>query len=288
MPAATTHAEFAKTVYAAMAEEEKQKITSLPMFYLGSQGPDLFFFHKYMFLPNSLNQYGGMMHADKVKETIAYMKAHTHSPSLHSYYCGFLTHYALDSSCHPIINAYSRMEFELNGTNESEAHFRLEGEVDGWLLHQLERSVKDYNVYNMLKISDQEVKELGRMYHGLFQEVYALNIANKDIEAACYDCMRITKQLRPSAGKHKLARAVENLARMPHLITGMMLTDKEDAHPSVLNPNHDLWVWYGESRKTFPELMDEAREYALKLIPDADPALIKKNFNGVPLGETIL
>ena len=288
MPAATTHAEFAKSVYEAMPEEKKQKITSLPMYYLGSQGPDLFFFHRYMFLPNSLHQYGNLMHSQKVKETIAYMKAHTPTPALHSYYCGFLTHYSLDAFCHPIINAFAKMEQDLHGTHAREAHFRLEGEIDGWLLNKLGRSVKDYNVYNMLKISDQEVKELARMYHGLFQIVYALNIPEKTIENACRDCMRITRQLRPQKTKHRIARGIETVARMPHLITGMMLTDKENAQPAVLNPDHALWVWYGESRKTFPELMDEAREYALKLIPDADPAMIKKNFNGIPFGETIL
>ncbi len=288
MPAATTHAEFAKTVYESLPEDQKKKITSMPMFYLGSQGPDLFFFHRYMFLPNSMNQYGSMMHAQKVKETIAFMKTHTNSPSLHSYFAGFLTHYALDSSCHPIINAYARKEFELEGTNESEAHFRLEGEIDGWLLNKLGRSVQDYNVYNMLHISAPEVKELGRMYHSLFQEVYALNIPCKTIEQACFDCMRITKQLRPGKRKHAFAHAVETAVRMPHLITGMMLTDKENAMPAVLNPNHDLWVWYGGSRKTFPELMDEACVYAGKLIEDPKAEQIKKNFNGVPFGETIL
>ena len=288
MPAATTHAEFARIVYEAMTEEQKQEIPNLPMYYIGSQGPDLFFFHRYMFLPNSLNQYGSMMHAENVKETIAYMKDHTHTPALHSYFAGFLTHYALDSSCHPIINAFSRKENELEGTHVSEAHFRIEGEIDGWLLNKLGRSVKDYNVYNMLKVTDSDVKELGRMYHGLFLSVFALNIPKKNIEEACYDCMRITRQLRPGKRKHRAVRTVESIARMPHLITGMMLTDKENAQPSVLNPDHDSWNWYGESRKTFPELMEKAKDYALELISDTDPQRIKTNFDGVPFGETVL
>ncbi|MBR2676094.1 MAG: zinc dependent phospholipase C family protein [Solobacterium sp.] len=288
MPAATTHAEFAKQVFKLLPEEEQKKITSKPMYYLGSQGPDLFFFHKYMFLPGSLNQYGGMMHSDHVWETIAYMKKHTHTPALHSYFMGFLTHYALDSSCHPIINAYSKKEYDLEGRNESEAHFRIEGEIDAWLLNSTGRSIQNYNVYTMLKVSRQEAKELGRMYHGLFQEVYGLDIPEKAIENACYDCARITKQLKPGTRKHRVAHRVEKIAKMPHLITGMMLTDKENAQPAVLNPEHDLWVWYGQYRKTFPELMKEAEELALKLIPDPQKNLIKKNFNGVPEGETIL
>lgn len=288
MPAATTHAEFAKKVLVLLPEEEQKKITSKPMYYLGSQGPDLFFFHKYMFLPGSLNQYGGMMHSENVRETIAYMKKHTPTPALHSYFMGFLTHYALDSTCHPIIYAYSKKESDLEGRNESEAHFRLEGEIDAWLLNSMGRSIRNYNVYRMLKVSSQEARELGRMYHGLFQEVYGLDIPEKAVENACYDCSRITKQLKPGRRKHRVVNRVEKIVKMPHLITGMMLTDKENANPSVLNPEHDLWVWYGQSRKTFPELMKDAEELALKLIPDPQENLIKKNFNGIPLGETIL
>ena len=231
MPAATTHAEFAKSVYEAMPEEKKQKITSLPMYYLGSQGPDLFFFHRYMFLPNSLHQYGNLIHSQKVKETIAYMKAHTPTPALHSYYCGFLTHYSLDAFCHPIINAFAKMEQDLHGTHVSEAHFRLEGEIDGWLLNKLGRSVKDYNVYNMLKISDQEVKELARMYHGLFQIVYALNIPEKTIENACRDCMRITRQLRPQLIQLLLLQvdaSPQHQCLQCHLISSCLLCVRPD------------------------------------------------------------
>lgn len=288
MPAATTHAEFAKRVFQLLPPEQQKAITSKPMYYLGSQGPDLFFFHRYMFLPGSLNQYGSMMHSNKVKETIAYLRKHALTPALHSYFMGFLTHYALDSTCHPIINAFSKMEYDLEGRHESEAHFRIEGEIDAWLLHQLGRSVTDYNVYRMLKVSKPEAKDLGILYHGLFQEVYGLDIPARRIEDACYDCARITHQLKPGKRKHKFAYHVEKAVKVPHLITGMMLTDKENAEPSVLNPNHDLWVWYGQSRKSFPELLEEASAYVLQLIPDADETLIKKNFNGVPLGETIL
>ena len=288
MPAATTHAEFARRIYGLLPETEQKRITSKPMYYLGSQGPDLFFFHRYMFLPGSLNQYGNMMHTEKIKETIAYLKKHALTPALHSYFIGFLTHYSLDSFCHPIINAYSKKEYELLGTNESEAHFRIEGEIDAWLLRQLGRSVKDYNVYRMLKVSKAEARELGLLYHGLFQEVYGLEIPASRIEGACYDCARITHQLEPGRRKQKLAHRAETLAKIPHLVSGMMLADKENASPSVLNPDHEQWAWFGQSCKTFPELMEEAAAYALKLIPDADESMIRKSFNGVPLGETIL
>ena len=53
MPAATTHFEFAKDAYNLLDENIKEKITNLPLFYLGSEGPDLFFFSHYVALPNS-------------------------------------------------------------------------------------------------------------------------------------------------------------------------------------------------------------------------------------------
>lgn len=288
MPAATTHAEFAKRVYDELDESIKKKITSMPMYYLGAQGPDLLLFHRYMFLPNSLNQYGSLMHREKVKEAIAYFRRHALTPSLRSYFLGYLTHYALDSTAHPIIYAYAKRESEEEGISQNEAHFRIEGEVDAWILNQSGRSVHDYSIYRMLRISKEEVKELARMYHGLFEEVYAMNIPAKLFEGACHDCMRITRQLKPGNIKHRVVRTMETMVRVPHLVTSMMLTDKENAEPSVLNPDHEEWVYYGVFNASFPELFDQAKDYAKKLMADPQESLLKKNFAGIPFGETVL
>ena len=288
MPAATTHAEFAKRLLDVMPQELKASITSMPMYYLGSQGPDIFFFHKYMFLPGSLHHIGSLMHNERPAETIRYLTSHASSPALCSYVMGFITHYALDSSCHPIINAYSRKIAEETGVPESEAHFVMEGEIDAWFLRELGRTVEDYNVYNMLRISREEEKELGRMYHTLFQKVYGINVPSSAIEQACHDSARITRQLKVGRKAQKCIYLAESIVRAPHLVTGMILADKADAVPAVLNPDHEVWNYFGESNRSFPELMNEAERLALKLMKKPDPSLCSKDFCGRPLPKAIL
>ncbi|MBQ9328358.1 MAG: zinc dependent phospholipase C family protein [Solobacterium sp.] len=288
MPAATTHAEFAARVYQTLSEDKQAEITSKPMYYLGSQGPDLFFFSKYMFLPGSLNPYGKRMHNEKIQEVIFFLNERASTPSLRSYVLGYLTHYALDSSCHPMINAWAKNEHETTGINETEAHFRIEGELDAWILNQSGRTVKDYSVYNLLKISKSEAEDLGRLYHSMFQEVFGLNIPASSITSACFDCARITRQLRPGKTKYGIARAVETTVHMPHLITAMMLEGKEGSVPSVLNQEHQEWVWYGTFHDSFTERMDQAETLAVQLMDEPKASLIRYTFNGIPLGETIL
>ena len=288
MPAASTHAEFAKTVLESLPLEKRRKITNLSMYYLGSQGPDLLFFSRYMFLPGSLHRYGNMMHSGKVREVIHYFDRHCVTMSLRSYFYGYLTHYALDSTCHGIINACAKKENLEKGTHESEAHFRLEGELDAWTLNQSGRSVSDYNVFSMLKVQKTDAQELARLYHDMFQRVYGISVSKKTLEDACYDCARITFHLRPGKIRFFIASWVESVTHAPRLISGMMLYDKEGASPSVLNLSHHPWIWYGESKKSYPELFEEAKTLAMNLFESRDNRFIQKNFNSVPLGETIL
>ena len=106
MPAATTHIEFAKDVLRTLDEEQRRKITNLHMFWLGSQGPDMLFFSKASILPGSLHKYGNLMHNAKVAKVMDFFEHWSaDDPDLYSYYMGFLCHYALDSTAHPLINA---------------------------------------------------------------------------------------------------------------------------------------------------------------------------------------
>ena len=109
MPAATTHVEFAKDVLRSMDEEHASMITNKGMFYLGSQGPDMLFFSRASLLPGSLKKYGDLMHDEKCDKFIEYFDKYSDNDSdLRSYFYGFLCHYALDSTAHPLINAVAR------------------------------------------------------------------------------------------------------------------------------------------------------------------------------------
>lgn len=281
MPAATTHCEFAKYLLDTNKERYADKIPNRQMYCLGSQGPDIFFFHRASVLPGSLAKVGNQMHDEWAWPVIQYMKNHCTSPALQSYFYGYLTHYALDSSCHPIINAYSQKISKEKGVSESEIHFAIEGEIDAWTLAEQHRSIESYGVYKDLSVSDSEAKALGSMYHNLFEEVMNLSISEKKIAEAAKDISRYTKILKPGEKKFRNVDKIENLVKMPKLITGMMLSNKENAHPCVLNDGKETWIYDGrEETRGYVELRKEAEVLALKLFDGPNEADVHRNFCG--------
>ncbi len=287
MPAATTHVEFARDVFNALPAELQNGIRNMPMYFLGSQGPDFFFFSRFMALPGTLHGYGNLMHDEKVAETMSFMDAYTEGKAdLRSYFLGFLTHYALDSTAHPLICAFAAKEHETLGTHEGEAHFREEGEIDVWILKRKGRSPSQYNVFSDLRITKQDAEALADMYHALFLEVYGTDIPMSRIKETAYEVWLITKLLKPSRLKHALIRNGESLLKLPHMISGMMLQDK-DTDPAVLNRKHEAWTvpGYGGLRDTrsFEELYEEALYKAERLLEKRSPEDFTKNFVGLPL-----
>ncbi len=287
MPAATTHVEFARDVFNHLSLEQQKGITDKSMYFLGSQGPDYFFFSRFMFLPGSLNKYGNLMHDEKVEEAIMFMDHYSEDiPALRSYFYGFLTHYSLDSTAHPLICSFADREHQETGVPVSEAHFREEGEIDVYVLGRCGRSAKQYNVYSDLHISKENAKLLAQMYHQLFLSVYEQDVPEKQIYKTAAEVHFITKALSPSAAKFKLVYQAEKLAKIPHLISGMMLENK-NTDPAVLNLAHNEWrvPGYGTltSRASFPELYDEAMAKAKHLIKERTHSDFDRTFVGLPI-----
>ena len=284
MPAATTHVEFSRDVYNALPQSMQKEIKDLPMYFLGSQGPDLFFFHRLSILPGSLRSVGARMHSEHIRETLKFMAYDcSGNPHLYSYYMGFLTHYALDSLVHPLVEYHAFERHTQAGTPEGEAHFTIEGELDQYML-----SVKHhpYNLSNDLTVTKEDAKLLAQMYHELFESVFDLQIPVKEIASACRDCSWATNALKPSSGKYKFVYQAESLFKQPHMVSGMMLWNKTD-HTSALNPDHQPFEvpGYPDTRDThsFTELYHDAAILAHCLMKNLNPEDISKDFLGRPL-----
>ncbi|MEE3486781.1 MAG: zinc dependent phospholipase C family protein [Bulleidia sp.] len=265
MPAATTHVEFARDVYYALPCEVRLSIHSMNLYFLGSQGPDFLFYHRFSALPGTLKPVGNQMHDEKQQEVIAFLHEYCErNPSLHDYYLGFLTHYCLDSTCHPLINAEAHRRHEETGTHEGAAHVRVEAELDVQVLKDHGRNADSYDVYKDLKVSDQEKKELGWMYHLLFLEVFRKEIDEKLIEGAVKDTPLMLRLLAPSKGKYRFAYNMENLMHQPHGVSGLMLVDTQD--PSIM--------------EDFRRLYQEALQKSLRVMQKYDPQEFTLNFVG--------
>ncbi|NCB34270.1 MAG: hypothetical protein EOM64_10435 [Erysipelotrichia bacterium] len=284
MPAATTHIEFSRDVYNSLPPSMQRQIKNLPMYFLGSQGPDLFFFHHLSVLPGSLRKIGARMHNEHIMESLSFMKYDcSGNPHLYSYYMGFLTHYALDSLVHPLVEYHAYARHAKTGTPEGEAHFTIEGELDQYMLSTKHHP---YNLSSDLSVSKEDAHLLAQMYHELLETVFHIQVPAKQISAACSDCRWATDALKPSAGKYAVVYRMESLFKQPHMISGMMLWNKNDCSPA-LNQDHQPFEVPGYSstkdRRSFTELYRDAGVLAVSLMNDLSAACITRDFLGRPL-----
>lgn len=283
MPAATTHVQFAKDVL-RMYPQVKQRVSNMSMYLLGSQGPDLLFFSRASVLPGSLKKYGNLMHEHKVYEIIHYFENYAkNDPDLTSYINGYLCHYALDSTAHPLVYAVTAAITAGDKSKDSEVHVGLEAEIDVWLMHQRGKTIKDYDVNRDLKVSGICAKKLAHMYHAMFRDVLHLDISTKQFEYTIQEIALFTGILYPRKTTFRLIRGVEVFLGT-HAISAMMLCDKKD--PLIINNDHNCytlpWAPHDTISDSFPQLYGRAGSKAARLISGHERSDFVLDFNGIP------
>ncbi|RAL25578.1 zinc dependent phospholipase C family protein [Thermoflavimicrobium daqui] len=104
MPYAWTHIIFGRElIRLSILPQPNNK----PLFQLGCQGPDFFFFHRFWQLTRKTpsQELGNLFHTQSCGPVlIELIEAAKKHPDLREYVAGFLTHYILDSSTHPYIH----------------------------------------------------------------------------------------------------------------------------------------------------------------------------------------
>lgn len=98
MPDYFSHLIVAEKILERLDGEHKKQITSTNLYYLGSQGGDVFFAYNFKFSKKNLGRALHKLNAEEV-----FSKLMDGNPS---YVAGYATHYALDSTLHPAVYAY--------------------------------------------------------------------------------------------------------------------------------------------------------------------------------------
>ena len=115
MPDYFTHTIAAEKIYEKLGGEIKHQINSKTLYLLGAQGGDTFFAYNMKFSQGNL---GRALH--QLKAVDVFKKLAQGNPS---YIAGYATHYALDSTIHPIIYAYEE------GKRSPFAHNKFEADL---------------------------------------------------------------------------------------------------------------------------------------------------------------
>lgn len=115
MPDYFSHLIVAEKIYERLDPAYRKKITSTGLYYLGSQGGDVFFAYNYKFSKTNLGRALHHLSAEEVFSKLIHGNP--------SYAAGYATHYALDCTLHPAVYAYEAAH------SSPFAHQKMEGDL---------------------------------------------------------------------------------------------------------------------------------------------------------------
>ena len=130
MPANYTHYRFAGDVLSKLPKDVADKITDKSLYLIGCHGPDILFFYK-GYKTNKVNTIGFEMHKEVARDFFQRARNLIETSSCtalaRSYVAGFVTHFALDSSCHGYVNSLEKQGVSCPRATDKTISFRYEG-----------------------------------------------------------------------------------------------------------------------------------------------------------------
>lgn len=310
MPAIITHDLFAKDIYSETFESVGGSREAAEAFLLGNQGPDPLFYVAADPRYTGFSQLGSTIHRARPAEFIVALKAAVSSLPPHqrpwgrAYVLGFLCHYELDRTVHPLVysqvNALCAAGVEgLGDEARSEVHAVIETELDELVLTcKRGETVASFNpAVAVLKGSPALLSALSSLYARAVRDAFDLDVP-ANLFAAAVRAQRTAQRVlySPQGWKRTALGAAERLVRPHSMLAALSHRAAERTATPYANADHRPWEnpFTGEmSTADFWDLYAAARIRALKAIAavdddgfsleDARALTADMNFRGEPV-----
>ncbi len=224
MPAIFTHIRFGKEVAATLPTELREVIERNPApFYLGTQGPDILFYHKPFKrkAKNPVRKQGWDMHAESAApffERVAKALADEPTEAQKAYALGFLCHFTLDSQCHPFIDGSS-----VNGLS----HGKIEAELDKFYLQKAGYPTRGFNATTLFFPLEEARTASASL----------LNVPEKNMQIAIKSMRKINRLFSHKSGLvHGVCHAALTIVGMNRSFGEMFLYKRADERCAPLLP----------------------------------------------------
>lgn len=274
MPAVYAHLRFGAEVTKQLPEAYVQLIERYPeSFALGTQGPDILFYHHPM-KSNDIQKSGTHMHtlpgadfflpqAEKLLQGASNGDVLTENGAFAAYICGFLCHFTLDVFCHPHINAQ---------TSEAISHGKIESEFDKYLLRKDGKSIRGYNTATPIEDKNGTRQAVAK----------ALDVSEENIAVSIKTMRKINGWFsKKSEPFHAFAHLVLKIVGMDRKFGDMFLHKKDD--PLCLDGNEILMQKWQEAvspaASLIPEYFNRLQEWVDTQKLDIE--LFRYNFGGI-------
>lgn len=163
MPSTYAHRRFGADVLALLPDGLRQTLEQHRELYdMGLHGPDLMFYYKAL-QTNPVNRLGNAMHEEKGEvfftRARAVVEHAADKDAALAYALGFVCHFALDSTCHPYVEAYVR--------ESGVSHCEIETEFDNALLREDGYDPMKFFTASHIKPSRQRAEVVAPFYEGV-------------------------------------------------------------------------------------------------------------------------
>ena len=282
MPAFATHYLFLEEI-----REELEKETDFSLDYktagVGTQGPDIFIFHRLwppVTIYKSLFGTASKIHRGKPAELFEafadYLKTSKNRDIALSYIYGFILHYALDRNCHPFVYAYQDMITSENKHIHSlAAHNQVEHAVDTYLLYN-RKGIYPPSLFNpeeTFTTDETALSEIAELMHCVVERCYGKDVERKEIIKAVTDTASLQATLSDKNGNatkiaHMIERPLGPLTGYFKLSASIKPKDLDLAQ-KYANERHKEWTSpysHITSTESFEDLFEKSKSDALELI----------------------
>ena len=294
MPSLLTHDFFGRDVYAQAALELGFSTTDeMDAFLLGNQGPDPLFYLVVNPLFDKDSRVGELMHIEKPTELLRAMRAsleaieepeHTYA---RAYAAGFLCHYLLDRTAHPLIFAQEQALCAsgvggLAPEHHSTVHANIEREIDEMMLFRKRScTIAEYKPYEELLCARDEVLfAIDDLYERTIPLAYGCEIAPNTFSMAV-KLFRLTNRFFYSSkgGKRAVLGEIERLVKRVPFSFYCSMSHRAVPVSATRLDNHEHAKWQNpftpeSSTASFLDLYDRAQS----AVPDALDAFLCGNF----------
>ena len=282
MPAFATHYIFFEEMKDKIEEEFGYKLNE-KVAGVGTQGPDIFLFHRLwppVTIYKALFGTASILHkgqpAPLFEAFSEYLKNSENKDVAKSYIYGFILHYALDRNCHPYVYAFqNQITSENKKIHPLAAHNQVEHAVDTYLLYHRD-GIYPPSLFNPDETftSDRgELEEIGKLMHFVLLKCHEKDVPESEIIKAITDTAKLQATLSDKkGGATRLAHAIERplgpVSGYFKLSASIKPKDLEIAD-KYANIKHREWTSpYSKetSTKSFEELFEQSKPDAIELI----------------------
>ena len=283
MPSILTHDFFGRDVYGSVARELGFSTTDeMDAFLLGNQGPDPLFYLVGNPLFDKQSRVGSIMHDEKPTELLLAMRTSIEGLDgderrfARAYVAGFLCHYLLDRTAHPLIFAqqFAVCSAGVCGITDAVAdsvHANIEREIDEMMLYRKRScTVAEYKPYEEVLHGSREVlAAIDLVYERAIPAVYGHDIAPNTFSMSVH-LFRLANHVfySPKGGKRAVIGGIERLVKHTPLSFYSGMAHRAVPASVTRLDNHEHASWKHPylpltSTDSFLDLYDRAQDMVL-------------------------